>query len=119
MSNYLIVGTAGADIAMGTTDMGYSAIGTIVSGDRKDSGDILEIKDRYGNVVAKVYFNDKNECSLDAIFDSTVDLPVRGDAISLAGLTDVLVEEITLKWEQSKEKMVNIKGVKNALLALS
>jgi len=119
MSNYLLVGTSGANAVVGTADAGYNAIGTIVSAERKDSSDQLELKDRYGNVVVVIYFNYKNECTIDVIFDSTVSLPAIGDALSVCGLTIVLVDTITLKWEQGKEKMVTIKATRRANLVTS
>ena len=119
MSTFLVKGTAGANVKMGTAGYGYSGIGTIVSGGRTDTGDILEIKDRYGNVVAKIYFNERNECTFDAIFDSTVDIPVRSDSINIAGLTAVLVDQVDHKWEQGKERMLTIKATKHENLALS
>jgi hypothetical protein len=108
MSNYLLVGTAGANVDYGTEGAGYLAIGTIVSAERNDTGDKLEIKDRYGNVVAVIYFNNKGECSIDVIFDSTVTLPTRGAVLSLCGLTDVLCDSIKHKWENDKERMITI-----------
>jgi len=119
MSNYLLVGTAGANVVMGTEDIGYSAIGTIVQGNRKDGAEKVFIKDRYGNTVAVIYFDYKNQCSIDVIFDSTVTLPSIGDALSLANLTDVLCDTITLKWENDKEKMVTIEATRFANLATS
>ncbi len=108
MSTFLIVGTAGANVDFGTENAEYSAIGTIVSAERNDTGDKLELKDRNGNVFCVIYFNDKNECTIDVIFDSTVTLPIRGDALSLCGLTDVLCDSIKHKWENEKERMVTI-----------
>lgn len=119
LGNYLIVGTAGADNILGTEDMGYSAIGTIVSGGDKETSDKLEIKDRYGNVVAVIYFNDKHECTIEVIFDSTVTLPGIGDTISVAGLVNVIVDSIEKKWEQAKEKMVSIAATMYPLVTIS
>ena len=119
MSNYLLKGTAGANAVIGTADAGYSAIGTIISAERKNGSKVLEIEDRYGNVVVVIYFDYRGECSIDVIFDSTVTLPVQGDAISLCGVTNALCMETTLKWDNKREKMVNIKATLFANLALS
>src|SRR4051812_47154333 len=99
MSNYLIVGTGGANVEMGTTGAGYSGIGTIISADREDGGEELELKNRYGNTFAIIFFNDRDECSIDVIFKSDLTIPVRGDSLSLCGLTGVLCKKITHKWE--------------------
>lgn len=119
MSNFLIVGTAGADAVIGTEDAGYSAIGTIIDAERKDGSKQLLIPDRYGNTVAIVYFDFQNKCTINVIFDSTVTLPDIGDALSLCGLTDVLVDNIGLKWATEKEKMVTIEATRFANLTVS
>ena len=112
MSNFLIVGSAGAGVEMGTDGVGYTAIGTIVGANRSDEGDILELKDRKGSVFAVIYFNDKNECSIDVIFDSTVTIPVRGDALDLCGLVDVLCKTIRHVWANEKERMLTIEATR-------
>lgn len=119
MSNFLIVGTAGANFEFGTDGAGYTAIGTIVDAKRSDDGDKLELKDRKGAVFVVIYFNDKNECSINVIFDSTVDLPVRGDALSLCELTDVLCDKIEHVWSNEKERMVTITATRYDGLAVS
>lgn len=67
---FLIKGTAGANITFGTSNVGYTAIGTIVSATHKHGGDKLEIKGRQGGVIIVIYFNDKDECEIDVIFDA-------------------------------------------------
>lgn len=113
-TNYLVVGSD--DIEFSSDGAGYTGIGVIVNASRKDGGDKLELKDRQGNVFAVVYFNDKNECEFESIFDSSVTIPVRGDAISVCGKTNVLVDEIEHKWENEKERMLTIRGTRYAHL---
>lgn len=115
-NTYLIVGDD--NIEFGTDGAEYTGIGTIVGADREDGGDKLEIKNRKGNVFAVVYFNDQNQCSFDAIFDSSVDIPVRGDAIDLCGLTDVLVDKIKHKWQEGKERMLTIDATRYEALTV-
>src|SRR5436190_11974665 len=97
--NFLNVGTDGANAAFGTGDVEYSGIGTIVSGGNNLTGDKFEAKGRNGGVIFVVYFNEKNECEIEAIFDSEVELPVRGDSLSLMGLTNVLCDEVKIDWK--------------------
>lgn len=119
MSTFLIVGTAGEDFEFGTDGVGYTGIGTIVSGGRDDTGDKLELRDRKGAVFVVIYFNDKNECTIDVIFDSTVTIPERGDALSLCGLTSVLCDRVQHKWENQRERMLTITGTKYSGLTLA
>jgi hypothetical protein len=116
--NYLIVGAGGANVHFGTGTVGYTGIGVIVSSDRQDGGDKLELKDRQGNVFAVIYFNANNQCSIDVIFDSTVDIPERGDAIDVCGLVGVLVDDVKHKWEREKERMLTITGTRYPLVDL-
>ncbi len=116
-NNYLVIGSGNPEF--GTDGVGYTAIGVITGAERDDSGDKLELKDRQGNVIAVIYYNDKNECSIDVIFDADATLPVRGDAINVCGLTGVLVDSLTHKWENEKNRMLSIKGTRYANLTLS
>lgn len=115
---FLIKGTAGANITFGTGDVGYTAIGTIVSATKKLGGDKLEIKGRQGGVIIVIYFNEKNECEIQVIFDSEATLPERGDALSVCGLTNVLCDEVETKWENERETMLNIRGTRYENVAL-
>lgn len=110
MPNYTIKGTG--DIAFGTEDVGYTDVGVIQSASNQVGGDKLELKDRNGNVFLVVYFNDKNECELKAIFDTTFDLPARGDQIDLFDLTDLLVDEVRLDYENEKDAGLTIRATK-------
>ncbi len=110
-SSYLIVGADGADFELGTESAEYTGIGTIVSASRKDGGEELKLKDRLGNTFVVIFFDDNNECQIDAIFDSGVTPPVRGDNIDLCGVTDALVMTIEHKWDNAKERMLTITAV--------
>lgn len=112
--NYLIVGTG--DIGFGTDSAGYTGIGVIISATRKDGGDKLEIKDRQGNVFIVVYFNAKNECEIEVLFDEETTIPERGDALSLCGLTNVLCDDIEHKWSAGAERKFTIRGTRYAHL---
>ena len=103
---YRIVGTG--NIEMGTTGVGYTAVGQIQSSTKKTGGAMIELKTRKGNTFMVVFFDEKKECSLKAIWDSTFTLPARGDAIALCGLTSVLVLDITEDWNTGKEKGISI-----------
>jgi len=107
-ANYRIVGNQNAEF--GTESVGGAGIGVILSASRKDSGDKLEIKDTNGNVFIVIYFNDKGECEIKAIFDSTVTLPVRGDTLDICGLVGTLVDEIDHDWDNGRERQVTIRS---------
>lgn len=107
---YRIVGTgSGAgNVEFGTTGVGYTAVGQVQSGSRKDGGKTLELVTRKGNTFCVIYFDDRGECTLDAIFDSTYTLPARGDAIDVCGLTGCLVMDVSHKWAAGKERGISL-----------
>lgn len=109
-TNYTIVGTG--NITFGTNAVGYTAIGVITDATDDRGGDILELKNRYGNTWLKVYFDDRNDGEFTAILDSTATVPERGDLIDVCGFTDVIVEGHTKTWSNSKEKQIKIKWSK-------
>lgn len=111
---YRVVGTtSGAgDIEFGTTGAGYFSVGEIQSASLKQGGEKLELKSRNGNTFCVIYFNSKGECSITAIWDNDYADPARGDAISLCGLANVLVEDVTHNWSAGKERSITINAIK-------
>lgn len=109
-TNYTIVGDG--DITFSTDDVGYTAVGTILSGSQKRTGDLVELKDRQGNVFATIYFNDKDECEIEALWISTYTPPARGDLISIMGLTNVEVQDWEKKWENERETKFSLRCTK-------
>ena len=107
-ANYRILGNQ--NVEFGTESVGGAGIGVILSASRKDSGDKLEIKDTNGNVFIVICFNDKGECEIKVIFDSTVTLPVRGDTLDICGVVGTLVDEIDHDWDNGRERQVTIRS---------
>jgi hypothetical protein len=114
--NYRIQGTGA--IAFGTEDVGYEDVGVVQSASDNLTGDKLELKNRKGNVFLVVYFNDQNQCQLKAIFDTTFELPARGDSISLMGLANVLVDDVEKNYENEKEAGLTIKATRYEALVI-
>ena len=108
--NYTIVGTG--NIVFGTHAVGYTAIGVITDASDDRGGEILELKNRYGNTWLQIYFDDRNDGEFSAILDSTATLPERGDLIDVCGHTDVIVQSYSLSWANSKEKGIKVKWSK-------
>ena len=93
---------------------GVGNLGKIQSGTKKLGGDKVELLDENGEVFCVIYFNDKNECEFEAIFLSSVTLPARGDAITIAGVVNALVDDIEEKWVNNNAKMFTIRATKYA-----
>jgi hypothetical protein len=117
--NYIIVGTAGADIEYGAETIDYADIGTLISGGQDHGARKLEIKDSYGNVVAVVYFDNQDKCTVEVIFDSTATYPEPGDIVSIFGIATCLVDSWKKEWGNEKEVMITINATFYFLLATS
>lgn len=91
-----------------------ASMGKVQSATRKLGGDKVELLDENGEVFAVVYFNDKNECEFEAIFLAAVNLPDRGDTITIGGVASCLVDDIEEKWSNVNAKMFTIRATKYA-----
>jgi hypothetical protein len=85
----------------------YSGSGILVSGNKKLSGDKLEVKDQTGYVVATIYFNDKNEFSFEMIVKTAAPTLDRGDEITLASLV-ALVDDVEEMWKQDDVRRLRV-----------
>ena len=108
--SYRIVGSThgAANLEIGTDAVGYTAVGEIMSATNKLTGDKIELKTRKGNVFAAVFLNNMKEGSFEAIWDSSFEIPARGDAITVFGGGSYLVDDAEEKWASGKEKMISI-----------
>lgn len=108
MPNYTIIGSN--QVKFGTKDL-VTGFGTILSCKRKRGGDKVELKDEEGRVFCVIYFNDKDECEFNAIFSTDVDLPERGDTVTIAGIA-CLVDDFDVAWENEKERQLTIRATR-------
>lgn len=91
-----------------------ASLGKVQSSTKKTGSDKVELLDENGEVFTVVYFNTKNECQFEAIFLSSVTLPVIGDAISIGGVAACIVDTIEEKWDNKNAKMFTITATKYA-----
>ena len=103
------------DIIWGTS--GVYASGIITSARKHTTGDKREIKDNNGNVAVVVYFNEKGECEVSALAQASLNLPTRGDTVTIAGL-DCLCDETEEQWSNEKEKSFTVKATRYIANAL-
>lgn len=111
-SNFKIVGTG--NITFGTAEIDFATIGTITGGGQKKTGEKLELKNGYGNTFVVIFFDDKDECEIEAILDAGYAMPDRGDLIDIMGLVNVVVIDWDIKWSSGKEKGVTLRATKYA-----
>ncbi len=89
----------------------YAGSGILVSGNKKLSGDKLEVKDETGYVVAVIFFNDKNEFSFEMIVKTAAPTLARGDQLTLAGLV-ALVDDVEEMWKQDDVRRLRVNATR-------
>jgi hypothetical protein len=103
--------TGSTTIEWGTGDAGGS--GKVQSASRRIGGEKVELKDENGETFCVVYFDDKDQCEFTAIVLSG-NPPARGDAISIGGVSNCLVDEAELNWQNNNAKMMTVRATKYA-----
>ena len=91
------------------TDGVYSS-GIIVSGRTLRTADTKLVLDNNAFAAAKVYFNHRNECEFEAITQSSVPALAIGDAVSIGGVANCLVDDIETIWVQDGEQKWKVKA---------
>lgn len=89
-------------------------VGKVQSASRKRGGDKVELLDENGEVFCVIYFNDKDECEFEAVFQSNITLPERGTAITIGGVVGCLVDDWEVKWQNNNAKMIVMRATKYA-----
>ena len=94
------------------TNSGTTLAGLIVSVKNQLTGEMVEVPDNNGFTVAVVYFNDKNECEVEMIIQTAAPTLARGDYVTIMGIANCQVQDITLSWEQKGVRKYNVKACK-------
>ena len=97
-------------ITWGTGDAAGLAV--IQSASTKLGGEKVELFDEDGEVFCVIYFDDKDECEFEAIMQSSVNLPDRGDTISIGGVVAALVDEVEQRWANRDAQRLMIRATK-------
>lgn len=107
--NTILFGTAGV----------YGSGIIVSSASNKLDGDKLEIKDNKGSVTTVIYFNDKNQCSFEMLVSAAAPTLARGDAITIGGVVNCLVDNTELKWtnDNTQKFTVNATRYPNVTIA--
>lgn len=72
------------------------------------------MKDNDGFTVTVIYFDDRGECSFEMIVQSSAPSLSRGDAITVAGLTNCLVEDTEEIWAEQNVRKFAVTACKYA-----
>lgn len=94
-----------------------AGLGVVQSASTKLGGEKVELYDEDGDTFCVIYFDDKDECEFEAIMQSSVTLPDRGDTISIGGVVAALVDDVELRWANRDAQRVMIRATKYRNLA--
>lgn len=98
-------------VLWGTGD-GTTIAGIIVSVRDQLTGEMVEISDENGFTVACVFFNDKHECEVELIVQTSYPTLARGDSVTIAGISGCLVIDVEKQWEQKSVRKLRVKATK-------
>lgn len=87
------------------------AAGLITGQGRKVASDQDVLLDLNGFVIAQIFFNQNDECSVNVICEADTEIPEAGDDIQIAGI-DCIVQDADVKWENKGWKGLTINAKK-------
>lgn len=103
----------GQDIVWGTTGAGTSSLGKILSLDRKSTAKTHEQEDENGELYSLVVYDQREEVTVEILAKPAVTLPAIGAAVTIAGITDMLVMDASEKWATSQGKKISLTLMKS------
>ncbi len=100
--NQLITWGAGAAAGLGIVQSASTELG----------GEEVELLDEDGEVFCVIFFNDKDECEFEALMQSSVTPPERGDSINIGGVVGAFVKRVKLIWANKEAQKISIQATK-------
>lgn len=98
------------------TDAGDTFVAGIIQSQNRDiTGEEDYIFDNDGFTITEIFFDDRDECSIDILVETGTTPPARGDDITLAGLA-CIVQKSSLKWQKKQWAMLTVAAKKFANL---
>lgn len=99
----------GQDVVWGTTTAGTLANqGKILSISKKKGSKMTEQEDEDGETYSVIFFDQTTEGTIEVLAKPTATVPDPGDAISVLGVTDMLVLDAEEKWAAGQTKKISM-----------
>lgn len=89
--------------------------GIIQSQGRESAGEEDYIYDNDGFTITEIFFDDRDECTIDILVEAGTTMPARGSDITIAGL-DCIVQKASMKWTKKGWAMMTVTAKKFANL---
>jgi hypothetical protein len=92
------------------TGSGTTLAGIIVRVRNMLTGEMEKVTDENGFTIAKIYFDDQNQCEVEMIVRTSYPTLARGDAVTIMGNATCLVDEYEKVWEQKAVRKYTLKA---------
>jgi hypothetical protein len=99
----------GQEVVWGTSSAGtLSGQGKILSISKKKSSKMTEQEDEDGETYSVIFFDQFSEVTVEVLAKSDSDVPDPGDALTVVGVTDMLVIDAEEKWTAGQTKKISM-----------
>ena len=99
----------GQDVVWGTSSAGTLANqGKILNISKKKGAKMTEQEDEDGETYSVIFFDQTTEATIEILAKSASTVPDPGDAITVTGVTDMLVLESEEKWVAGQTKKISM-----------
>jgi hypothetical protein len=97
------------EIVWGASGAGsLSGVGVILSATRKQTSEVFEQKDANGENHSVVFYDPKEEITVEVLAAATATLPAIGSEATIAGVTACLVIDVEEKWSNTDSKKISL-----------
>jgi len=108
MSNNAVI--KGDNTVLWGTASGTTLAGIIVRVRNQLTGEMVEVPDENGFAVAVIFFNDKNECEVEMIIQTSAPSIPRGTVCTIMGIENCISNDYEQVWEQKGVRKYTLKA---------
>ena len=98
----------GQEVVWGTSAAGTLSHGKILSADKKNGSKMAEQEDEDGETYSVIFYDQTTEATIEVLCNTSATLPEPGDALTVVGVTDMLVIDAAFKWAAGQTKKLSL-----------
>jgi len=106
----------GTDVVWGisSTEGGtLTTAGKLLSVDRKTTAKQFEQEGETGEVYSVIFYDQREEVTCEVLCKIAATIPAPGGTITVGGVTDLIVSDVTVKWKAGDTKKLSITAWKS------
>lgn len=96
------------EIVWGASTAGTSTLGVILSCSRKSTGEVFEQKNASGENHSVIFYDPKEELSVEVLAKTDATLPAQGAEVTIGGITAALVIDAEEVWSNTDAKKIRL-----------